>query len=68
MVLVASGSRYHRTRNAAAVCNTSIDPHNRIILHIGKQRVAFDISCQATVLNPAPVNQLGGKGRKTPKP
>jgi hypothetical protein len=43
-------------------------------MHIGKQRFAIDISCQATVLNPVPApviapsaNSLGGKVRKTPK-
>ncbi len=52
----------------------SIEPQNRIIMNIGRQRIGFDISCQATVLNPEPtpvaaqVNQPGGKGRKAPKP
>jgi hypothetical protein len=54
-----------------------IDPQNRIIINIGKQRIALDISCQATYLNPVPtsmaeapvpVNGRGGKGRKAPKP
>jgi len=54
-----------------------VSPQNRIILNIGRQRIAMDVSCQATVLNPvpapvvkapAPVNGHGGKGRKAPKP
>ena len=27
---------------------------SRILVHIGKQRIALDLSCHATVLNPAP--------------
>jgi hypothetical protein len=51
-----------------------VDPQHRIILHIGKQRIALGISCQARVLNPAPSPVVevpvngGGKGRKAPKP
>jgi hypothetical protein len=46
---------------------------NRIIVRIGKQRIAFDISCQATVLNPAPVihqpvKNIGRKKRKVQRP
>ena len=29
-------------------------PGHRIVVRIGRQRVAFDISCQATVLDDAP--------------
>lgn len=52
-----------------------IDRKSRVIVHIGKQRIALDICCQATALNPmpapvvtAPFNRLGGKGRKVQKP
>jgi hypothetical protein len=52
-----------------------IDRQSRVIVHIGKQRIALDISCQATVLNPvpapvveAPVNSIGGEQRPAPKP
>jgi hypothetical protein len=55
-------------RSAVALPEPVIDPQSRIILHIGKQRFAIDISCQATVLNPVsppvaapPVNSLGDK-------
>jgi|tagenome__1003787_1003787.scaffolds.fasta_scaffold19028117_1 hypothetical protein len=45
---------------------------NRIVVRIGKQRIAFDISCQATVLNPAPVVRqpvnIGRKKRKVHRP
>ena len=50
-------------------------PQNRIILKLGKQRIALDIACQATLLNPVPAplvvaaqaNGPGGKIRQ-PKP
>ena len=53
-----------------------VAPMNRIILNIGKQCFALDISCRARMLNPASapmveapalVNGPGGKIRK-PKP
>ena len=50
-------------------------PPSRIMVHIGKQRIAFDISCRATVLNPAPgpklalpVHTAGRKKRKVRRP
>jgi hypothetical protein len=62
-------------RSTPALPQPVIDPQSRIILHIGKQRFAIDISCQTTVLNPVPapviappVNSLGDQGRKAPKP
>jgi hypothetical protein len=61
-------------KSTPALPEPVIDPRSRIILNIGKQCFALDISCQATVLNPAPapvvaapVDSLGGKGRKAPK-
>lgn len=53
-----------------------INHQNRVILHIGRQRIALDISCRATELNSepapivmaAPITILGGKGHKAPKP
>jgi hypothetical protein len=62
---------------AATVPPSVVGPQNRIILNLGQQRIAMDISCQATVLNPVPatvvevpaqVNGRGGKARKAPKP
>ena len=32
----------------------AIAPPSRILVHIGKQRIALDLSCHATVLNPTP--------------
>ena len=29
-------------------------PASGIVVHIGKQRIALDLSCHASVLNPAP--------------
>jgi hypothetical protein len=59
-------------QSAPAFPQPVIDHQNRIVVHIGRQRVAFDISCRATMLNsePAPVvvvNSLDGKGRKMPR-
>ena len=45
-------------------------PPSRILVHIGKQRIALDLSCQATVLNPAPAAlpvlpvALGGRKKR----
>ena len=51
------------------------EPAHRVIVNIGKQRIAFDISCHATVLNPAPgpkvalpVHTAGRKKRKVRRP
>jgi len=44
--------------------------HQRVILTIGRQRVAFDFYSQATQLNPAPAPVIPldcGKPRKPPK-
>jgi hypothetical protein len=58
---------------APTVLPSLVGPRNRIILHIGRQCIVMDISCQATVLNPvpatvvkasAPGNNPGGKIRK----
>ena len=50
-------------------------PPSRILVHIGKQRIALDLSCHATVLNPAPselrvlpVSFGAGKKRKAQRP
>jgi hypothetical protein len=55
--------------SAPALPQPVINPQGRIILHIGKQRFAIDISCRTTMLNPVPapviappVNNLGDKG------
>ena len=51
------------------------EPAHRVVVNIGKQRIAFDISCHATVLNPAPapmvvppVHAAGQKKRKVRRP
>ena len=50
-------------------------PPSRILVRIGKQRIALDLSCHATVLNPAPaalrvlpVPFEGRKKRKVQRP
>jgi hypothetical protein len=57
-------------RSAPTLPQPVIDPQGRIIMHIGRQRFAIDISCQAKKLNsePASVERLGGKGPKPPNP
>jgi len=42
-------------QSAPASPQPVIEPQSRIIMHIGKQRFALDITCRATVLNPVPV-------------
>ena len=37
----------------AAVPSAMVAP-SRILVHVGKQRIALDLSCHASVLNPAP--------------
>jgi hypothetical protein len=64
-------------QSAPASPQPVIEPQNRIIINIGRQRIALEMSCHATVLNPVPapvveapaqVNGRGGKVRKAPKP
>jgi hypothetical protein len=58
---------------APTVPPSVVGPQNRILLNIGKPRIAIDISCQATLLNPLPATVAGapapviGRDRKVRK-